>query len=140
MKLAFLLILVALTPGIAWADVWTLTPISTLVQNPERFDGRPVAIKGTVQAFIEMKSPHKLRDRWNPYHVAVICQERSCVPVDFNWGDFPIQEGTTISIGGTFTASKQVGANIVHEEITPSCIALAPPLTLSCHRHVAMSS
>jgi hypothetical protein len=133
LKPILLIILLALFAGTASAETWALTPISDLVQNPERFDGRLVAIRGTVNAFMEIKSPQRLQDHQDPYDVVVLCQRSACVMADLRTRGLPFHDGATLSVGGFFTASKQMGADAMHQQVRTTCFSLAPQ-ALSCRR------
>jgi hypothetical protein len=90
-----------------------LAEAATIVQilnNPSSYDGRHVAVSGTVER-LERKVSH----RGNPYVTFSICSGQ-CVHV-FAFGSPSINDGQTITVRGTFAAVKHVGGYTFFSEI-----------------------
>ncbi len=98
---------VAIVPPASALDA---TP-SAILANPDRFDGQPVTIRGTIANLHETVSR-----RGNPYYTFDLGDGTRAIRV-FSFGKAECRSGTA-TVEGTFAKVKQVGRLTFRNEIT----------------------
>ena len=84
---------------------------SAILANPSAFDRKHVSAPGVVERLEE-----KTSKAGNGYDTFQLCDPRACVHV-FAWGHPQIQDGQHVTVRGTFSAVKHVGAYTFRNEI-----------------------
>jgi hypothetical protein len=84
---------------------------SAILTNPDRFDGQPVTMRGTIGNLRETISR-----RGNSYYTFDLSDGKRAVRV-FSFGKAPCASGTA-TVEGTFEKVKQVGRLTFRNEIT----------------------
>jgi len=93
------------------APVLAADSIDAIIANPASFDGKHVAVTGTVDN-VKMKTSR----RGNDYTTFDLCQTQ-CVHV-YAHGHANVTKGATVSVTGDFVASRTIGTFTVTNQIT----------------------
>jgi hypothetical protein len=86
-------------------------PVSSILSNPEQFDGKDVTIRGTAAAVKQTISR-----RGNPYTTFQV-QDNGAEITIFTFGHPDTKNGNRVEVTGIFTRAKHVGANTFYNEI-----------------------
>lgn len=87
------------------------TSISTILQNPDSFDGQTVTLRGTVTNLRETVSR-----RGNPYYTYDLRQGDQTIRV-FSFGKAPCSKEEAATVEGRFTKIKRVSGRTFYNEI-----------------------
>lgn len=86
--------------------------IRDLIATPERFDGQPVTLHGTIGNI-----QRRVSGRGNAYFILDLAQEGATVRV-FSFGDAACKSGGMAIVDGRFDRVKKVGRYTFHNEVT----------------------
>jgi hypothetical protein len=89
--------------------------IVAILKNPSAYDGRSVAVRGTVSQLRE-----RISHRGNDYDTFKLCSS-TCISV-FMFGRPAVADGKTATVHGTFSAVKHTGGYTFYNEIEADAI------------------
>src|SRR5437870_2623384 len=82
-----------------------------ILENPDRFDGRPVTVSGMILNLRETIS-----QKGNPYYTFNLSDNGSAVRV-FSFGSSPCRDGSRVTVAGVFRREKHVGRYTFRNEV-----------------------
>jgi hypothetical protein len=97
-----------------------LVSITTLLANPDRYDGQVVTVSGAVSAYRE-----RVSRAGNPYTTFRLEEGRSSVAV-FAWGHQGLRDGLRVRVTGVFQKVRRVGRYVFYNEIEAQRIERLP--------------
>lgn len=87
------------------------TSVSAILQDPGKFDGQMVIVRGSVT---NLKST--VSRRGNPYYTYELRQGGRAIQI-FSFGTAPCAEGDSATVEGLFTTVKRVSGRTFYNEI-----------------------
>jgi len=108
---AALLLAIALVAVVLSAAALDTSP-STILADPDRFDGQPVTITGAITNLRQTVSR-----RGNPYYTFDLSDGARTIRV-FSFGRSPCKDGTAATVTGTFEKVRRVGRYVFSNEVT----------------------